>query len=136
MAAPVPTLFTGYVRHTRCKHHFVVRYRSGLAVLVLSLASALAFAVVWLCQTRREMNRLGARIPTPWLLVTPPSALYFAWCWAEGARHVTAGRISTVRAFLSLCLLGPFGMARMQTTFNALSDGGRAPSARWYRRAT
>ncbi|MBL9012603.1 MAG: hypothetical protein JNL83_00410 [Myxococcales bacterium] len=112
-----------------------VQRRSGLAVLVLSLASALAFAVVWLCQTRRDLNRLGARIPTPWLLATPITALYFLWCWAEGARHVTAGRISTVGAFLALCLLGPLGMARLQETFNALSDGGRAPSARWYRPA-
>lgn len=112
-----------------------MRRRSGLAVLALSLASALAFAVVWLCQTRRDMNRLGARIPTPWLLVTPITALYFAWCWAEGARHVTAGRISTIGAFLLVCLLGPIGMAQLQETFNALSDGGRAPSARWYRAA-
>lgn len=111
-----------------------MRRRSGLAVLVLCLASALAFAVVWLCQTRRDMNRLGARIPTPWLLVTPITALYFAWCWAEGARLVTANRITTVSAFLSLCLLGPLGMARLQEGFNALSDSGRAPSARWYRR--
>lgn len=113
-----------------------MRYRSGLAVLILSLVSAGAFAIAWLVHTRRDMNRLGARIPSPWLLVTPITALYFAWCWAEGARHVTAGRISTARAFLSLCLLGPFGMARLQETFNALSDRGRAPSARWYRRAT
>lgn len=112
-----------------------MRHRSGLAVLVLSLASAFAFSIVWLCQTRRDMIRLGARIPTPWLLVTPITALYFAWCWAEGARLVTAGRISTASAFLSLCLLGPLGMARLQETFNALSDSGRAPSARWYRRA-
>ena len=112
-----------------------MRRRSGLAVLVLSLASALAFCVVWLVQTRRDMVRLGARIPTPWLLVTPITALYFAWCWAEGARHVTAGRIATTSAFFSLCLLGPLGMARLQRTFNALSDSGRAPSARWYRRA-
>lgn len=111
-----------------------MRYRSGLAVVVLSLASALAFCVVWLVQTRRDMVRLGARIPSPWLLATPITALYFAWCWAEGARHVTAGRISTLRAFLSLCT-GPLGMASMQSTFNALSDSGRAPSARWYRRA-
>ncbi len=106
--------------------HAAVRRRSGLAVVSLSVASAFAFCVVWLCQTRRDLNRLGARIPTPWLLVTPITALYFAWCWAEGARHVTAGRISTLSAFLALCLLGPLGMARLQERFNALSDSGRA----------
>ncbi len=110
-----------------------MRRRSGWAVLALSFASAGAFAIVWLCQTRTDMIRLGARIPSPWLLVTPVSALYFAWCWAEGVRQVTAGRITTLRAYLALCLLGPIGMARLQLRFNALSDSGRAPSRRWYR---
>ena len=111
-----------------------MRRRSGLGVLALVIASAGGFAIAWLCQTRADMVRLGARIPTPWLLVTPITALYFAWCWAEGVRHVTAGRISTVRAVLAICLLGPIGMARIQVRFNALSDSGRAPSRRWYRR--
>lgn len=110
-----------------------MRRRSGWAVLALSIASAGAFAVVWLCQTRTDMNRLGARIPSPWLLVTPITGLYFSWCWAEGVRHVTAGRIATSRAYLAICLLGPIGMARLQLRFNALSDRGRAPSRRWYR---
>jgi hypothetical protein len=113
-----------------------MRRRSATGVLTLTIASAGAFAIAWLCQTRADMLRLGARIPTPWLLVTPITALYFVWCWAEGVRHVTAGRISTVRAFLSICLLGPLGMASVQERFNALSDRGRAPSRRWYRRAT
>src|SRR4051812_2860123 len=110
-----------------------MRRRSAWGVLALTIASAGAFAIAWLCQTRADMIRLGARIPTPWLLVTPITALYFAWCWAEGVRQVTAGRISTLRAALSLCVLGPIGIARLQLAFNALSDSGRAPSRRWYR---
>lgn len=110
-----------------------MRRRSGWCVLALTIASAGGFAIAWLCQTRADMTRLGARIPTPWLLVTPITALYFVWCWAEGVRQVTAGRISTLGAALSVCVLGPFGMARLQRRFNALSDSGRAPSARWYR---
>jgi len=110
-----------------------MRRRSPWGVLALTVASAGAFAIAWLVQTRTDMNRLGARIPSPWWLVTPVGALYFAWCWAEGARAITAARISTTRAFAELCLLGPIGMARLQAAFNALADSGRAPSARWYR---
>lgn len=107
--------------------------RSPWCVLGLAIASAGAFAIAWLCQTRTDMIRLGARIPTPWLLVTPVTALYFAWCWAEGVRQVTAARIPTLRAFLAICLLGPLGMAAIQARFNALADSGRPPSRRWYR---
>ncbi len=110
-----------------------MRRRSGWAVLALSIASAGGFAIAWMCQTRADMIRLGARIPSPWLLATPITALYFVWCWAEGVRQVTAGRITTLRAYLAICLLGPIGMAHLQLRFNALSDSGRAPSRRWYR---
>lgn len=110
-----------------------MRRRKGWCVLALTILTAGGFAIAWLCRTRAEMIRLGARIPTPWLLVTPITALYFAWCWAEGVRQVTAGRITTLHAVLALCVLGPLGMAHLQARFNALSDSGRAPSARWYR---
>ena len=107
-----------------------MEHRSAWSVLALSLASAGAYSVAWLCQTRREMNRLGARIPSPWLLVFPVTALYFAWCWAEGVHHVTAGRTPAGRAF-ALALLGPPGCAALQAAFNALSAPARA--ARSYR---
>lgn len=110
-----------------------MRRRSSWQVLALTIASGGVFAIAWLVQTRTDMQKLGARIPSPWLLVTPVTALYFAWCWAEGIRLVTAGRISTVRAFLAICLLGPIGMALVQARLNGLTDTGRPPSARWYR---
>ncbi|HEU0030788.1 MAG TPA: hypothetical protein VFQ53_09145 [Kofleriaceae bacterium] len=81
--------------------------------------SAGAFAIAWLCETRREMNRLGARIPSPWLLVVPVTAVYWAWCWAEGVQHVTGRRTSAARAF-ALLWLGPIGLVRVQCAFNRL----------------
>ena len=110
-----------------------MRWRSGWSVLALTIASAGAYAIAWLCQTRTEMNRLGARIPTPWLLVVPITAVYFAWCWAEGVRHVTAGRTSTGTAFL-LVLLGPLGVPILQLAFNSLQGSGRARSSPYCRR--
>ena len=109
-----------------------MRWRSAWGVLALVVASAGAYAIAWLCQTRGEMNRLGARIPTPWLLALPVTALYFAWCWAEGVRHVTAGRTSTGVAF-TLVLCGPLGLALLQRAFNSLQESERARSSRWRR---
>ncbi|HUJ63829.1 MAG TPA: hypothetical protein VLX92_35255 [Kofleriaceae bacterium] len=96
--------------------------RSPWGVLALIALSAGAYAIAWFCQTRREMNRLGARIPSPWLLALPIAAWYWLWCWAEGVHHVTAGRTTAPAAFL-LALLGPFGIAGLQAELNAL---GRA----------
>ena len=102
-----------------------MRRRHALAIIALSLASAGAYAIAWLVETRREMNQLGARIPSPWLLAVPITALYWAWCWSEGVRHVTAARTTTGAAFC-LWLLGPVGFAVIQARFNALT--------RWRRR--
>jgi hypothetical protein len=98
-----------------------MRRRSGWLVLALIVASGGAYAVAWLIETRAELNRLGARIPPPWLLaLVPVGLLYWAWCWAEGVRHVSAGRTSTVGAFLAISLLGPIGIALVQRRFNRL----------------
>jgi drug/metabolite transporter (DMT)-like permease len=98
-----------------------VRRRSGWLVLVLGLASLGGYVVAWLVATARELNRLGARVPRPWLLAAGPvGGLYWAWCWAEGVGHVTAGRTSTVGAFLRIVLLGPIGVALLQARFNRL----------------
>ena len=97
-----------------------MRRRHALAVIALSLASAGGYAIAWLVETRREMNQLGARIPSPWLLAIPVTALYWAWCWSEGVRHVTAARTTAGAAFC-LWLLGPVGFAVIQARFNALT---------------
>jgi hypothetical protein len=105
-----------------------VRQRNGIALIALSIASAGAYELVWLAETRLEMNRLGARIPSLWLLVLPIAALYWGWCWAEGVRHVTAGRTSVLAAF-GFLLLGPIGMALLQSRFNALTRGSSSSSS-------
>ena len=98
----------------------VVKRRAAWSVLVLVLASAGAYAIAWLVETRREMNQLGARIPSPWLLALPVTALYWLWCWAEGAELVTARRPPALVAF-ALVLGGPIGLAFAQRAFNALT---------------
>ncbi len=96
-----------------------MRWRSPWSVLALTLASAGAYAIAWLVETRRELVQLGARIPSPWLLAVPVAGIYWAWCWAEGVRLATAGRISAAGAF-ALVLLGPIGLPLVQYELNAL----------------
>lgn len=108
--------------------------RSTWMVAGFGVLTAGAYVVAWLCQTREELNLLGARIPSPWWLVSPVTGLAWLWAWAQGVRLVTAGRITAPRA-AACVLLGPFGIAHIQAVFNALADAGRPPSARWYRPA-
>ena len=98
-------------------------------MLALSLATAGVWSIVWLVVTARELNRLGARIPSPrWMVLVP----YWAWRFAAGARHASAGRIAAPLAF-ALVLVAPLGTAILQTRFNSLRTA-RASRARSYRR--
>ena len=104
-----------------------MKWRSPWAVLALTLVSAGAYAIAWLVETRKELVQLGARIPSPWLLAVPVAGIYWAWCWAEGVRLVTAGRTSAAGAF-ALVLLGPLGLPLVQRELNALrATGSRRP---------
>ena len=97
--------------------------RSPLAVFFLSLITFGIYAIVWQVKTKGELNRLGAQIPTAWLLIVPFVNWYWLWKYSEGVEHVTGGKMSGVMAFVLLFLLGFIGMAILQNEFNKLGDG-------------
>jgi hypothetical protein len=105
--------------------------RRAWLVLALILASGGGYALAWLAETRHELTRLGARIPSPWLLAAwPVGPLYFAWCWAEGVGLASGRRTSATAAFLAVVLLGPVGIALLQREFNRLSYRAETRRAR------
>jgi hypothetical protein len=64
------------------------------------------------------MNRLGAKIPTAWLIIIPIVSIWWLWKYSEGVELVTKKEMSTVIAFILLFLLGIIGMAIIQNEFN------------------
>jgi hypothetical protein len=76
---------------------------------------------VWLVKTKDEMNRLGADIPTAWLLVIPFANIYWLWVYGTGVALVTKGAHSALGSFLLRSFLGPIGAAITQNEFNKVS---------------
>ena len=92
--------------------------RNPIMVFFLSFFTLGIYSLVWLVQTKSEMNAKGAQIPTAWLIIIPFINYYWMWKYSEGVEKVTNEQLSTVIAFLLLFFLGCIGMAIIQDKFN------------------
>ncbi len=69
-----------------------IRYRNLVLVAILSVVTAGIYLIYWFVRTKSELNSLGAKIPTAWLLLLfPIGTLYWLYKYAEGV-HLTVGK--------------------------------------------
>ena len=106
-----------------------MKQRSPAAVFFLSLITFGIYALVWQVKTKGELNRLGADIPTAWLIIVPLANLYWIWRYCNGVEKVSGGQISAVLALILMLLLSIVGYAILQSEFNKLSLQPAAPGA-------
>ena len=99
-----------------------MKKRSVLAVLVLPLVTFGIYSIYWAVKTKGEMNKLGANIPTAWLIIVPVVNIWWMWKHSEGVDHVTGGKMSAVLAFILWFLLGFIGQAIIQDSFNKIGE--------------
>lgn len=99
-----------------------MKKRSLFAVFILPFVTFGVYGVVWAVKTKGEMNRLGAKIPTAWLLLIPFVNFYWYYKYSEGVEQITNHKMSTVVVFLLEIFLGVIGNTILQSEFNKLSD--------------
>lgn len=99
-----------------------MRKRNPFVVLLLTLITFGIYGLVWEVKTKNDMNKLGADIPTAWLLIVPLVNLWWLWKYSEGVEKATSGQTSGVLAFVLLFLLGVIGMVILQFEFNKVGD--------------
>ena len=95
--------------------------RSPIAVFFLSIFTLGIYVLVWRVKTKGEMNRLGANIPTAWLIIIPFVNIWWLWEYAEGVEKITKKGMSQVVAFILLFLLSAIGDAIIQDSFNKIN---------------
>lgn len=100
-----------------------MKHRSPIAVFFLPFVTFGIYGLVWEVKTKIEMKRLGADIPTAWLIIVPIVNIYWLWKYSVGVEKVTNEKISGIMAFVLLILLGPIGMAIIQNDFNNVRGG-------------
>lgn len=103
-----------------------MKNRNVLAVLLLSIITLGIYGIYWQVSTKGEMNRLGAKIPTAWLLIVPIVNIWWMYKYSEGVEQVTGNKMSAIMAFILLFLIGMIGALFIQSEFNkvgASTDG-------------
>jgi hypothetical protein len=102
-----------------------MKKRNVFLVFVLSFITFGIYYLVWAVKTKNEMNRLGEKIPTAWILIIPIiGSIWWLWLYSKGVEHVTHGKVNGIVAFLLLYLLGAIGAAIMQDAYNSVTVGG------------
>lgn len=99
-----------------------MKKRSLFAVFILPFVTFGIYGIVWAVKTKDEMNRLGAKIPTAWLLIVPFANFYWYYKYSEGVEQITNHKMSTVLVFLLELFLGVIGNTILQSEFNKLAD--------------
>jgi hypothetical protein len=90
--------------------------RNPFVVFLLVLLTCGIYGIVWYVKTKGEMVKLGAEIPTAWLLIVPIANLYWLWKWSKGVEKVCG--FSGIGAFLLCWFLGAIGMVIVQSQLN------------------
>jgi hypothetical protein len=104
----------------------MIKRRDIVAIYLLAIITFGIYAIYWLVQTKKEMNSLGATIPTAWLLIIPIANLYWMYKYCEAFATYVKKDNNTVLWFILYVLIGIIMPAIVQSELNKLAA---APAA-------
>ena len=61
------------------RYEKMVKHRNIFLVYLFSIITFGIYALYWMVSTKNEINSLGAKIPTAWLLIVPIANLYWIY---------------------------------------------------------
>jgi ABC-type transport system involved in cytochrome c biogenesis permease subunit len=99
----------------------MVKERNRFLVYLFSLITFGIYLLYWVVSTKNEMNRLGAKIPTAWLIIIPIANLYFAYKYCEGFSEKVKKDNNTVLWFILTIIIGIVMPAIVQSELNRLA---------------
>ena len=99
----------------------MVKNRNILLVYVFMFITFGLYGIYWAVSTKNEMNRLGAHIPTGWLLIVPIANIYWFFKYCEGFATVVKKDNNTILWFLIGIVIGIIIPALVQSELNKVA---------------
>jgi hypothetical protein len=101
-----------------------ITQRSPVAVIILTIVTFGIYGLYWIVSTKRELNGLGANIPTSWLLIIPIANLYYFYKYSEGFATYVKKDNNAILWFLLWLVIAPVAMIITQIELNKLATAG------------
>ncbi|MBU0457684.1 MAG: DUF4234 domain-containing protein [Nanoarchaeota archaeon] len=83
-----------------------IKKRNVILVYLFTLITFGIYLIYWLVKTKVEMNELGAKIPTAWLIIIPIANIYWLYKYAEGFSTKLKKDNNAILWFLLFWLVG------------------------------
>lgn len=99
----------------------MVKYRNIFLVYLFSIITLGIYAIYWAVSTKNEINSLGAKIPTAWLIIIPIANLFWIYKYCEGFSQKVKKDKNTLLWFFLYVLAGIVMPAIVQSELNKLA---------------
>ncbi|MFA6158164.1 MAG: DUF4234 domain-containing protein [Candidatus Paceibacterota bacterium] len=98
-----------------------IKHRNPALVIILSFITFGLYGLYWTVRTKGEINGLGAKIPTAWLVIIPIANLYFFYRYSEGFSVFVKKDNSPILWFLLYLVIAPVAMILIQIELNKMA---------------
>ncbi len=99
----------------------VIKKRNLVAVYILGIITFGIYFLYWLISTKNDINSLGGKIPTGWLLIIPIANIYWAYKYCEGFSENVKKDNNTLLWFIVYILVGIIMPAIVQSELNKIA---------------
>lgn len=99
----------------------MVKKRNVLLVYLFSFLTGGIYSIYWMVSTKNEMNSLGAKIPTAWLMIIPFANIYWIYKYCEGFAENVKKDNNTILWVILYFLVGFIMQAIVQSELNELA---------------
>jgi hypothetical protein len=98
-----------------------IKNRNIVVMYLLMFVTFGIYALVWMVKTKREINSLGAEIPTSWLIIIPIANIFWMYKYCEGFSTYVKKDNNAVMWFIIYLLIGIIMPALVQSELNKIS---------------
>ncbi len=99
----------------------MVKHRNIFLVYLFSIITLGIYSIYWLVSTKNEINKMGADIPTGWLIIIPIANIFWAYKYCEGFAEKVKKDNHTLLWFIVYILVGIVMPAIVQSELNKLA---------------